>query len=171
MHYFSSPCELAKLDYISSLSKNFPFQKNSVQFKADVCTNFLGSFDLGSVGCSVTDYDVCAHNANKFFTDASSRDIGSSVKSLPPSLASSISPVIVSLLETIQVFPNSNLRNWLENFLQRLLQIDVFRLLRRNCFCFSQNEEQMCKIDLGQQVHIENKSCKSLYKHACNLWN
>ncbi|VDO35365.1 unnamed protein product [Onchocerca flexuosa] len=34
--------------------------------------------------------------------DANSKGIGSRVSALPPSLASSVSPVIVNLLETIQ---------------------------------------------------------------------
>ncbi|VDN83100.1 unnamed protein product [Brugia pahangi] len=53
---------------------------------------------------SCENYDLCAQDVNrkKLFCDASSNGIGSRVNSLPPSLASSVSPVIVNLLETIQ---------------------------------------------------------------------
>ncbi|VDK75081.1 unnamed protein product [Onchocerca ochengi] len=59
-----------------------------------------------SVRNGLTSYenDVCAQDVNKkrLFTDANSKAIGSRVSALPPSLASSVSPVIVNLLETIQ---------------------------------------------------------------------
>ncbi|EJW82263.1 NudE nuclear distribution, partial [Wuchereria bancrofti] len=53
---------------------------------------------------SCENYDLCAQDVNKkkLFSDASPNGIGSRVNSLPPSLASSVSPVIVNLLETIQ---------------------------------------------------------------------
>ncbi|KAL3981561.1 NUDE protein C-terminal conserved region family protein [Acanthocheilonema viteae] len=49
-------------------------------------------------------HDACAQDVNRktLFTDANSKGIGSRVNSLPPSLANSISPIIVNLLETIQ---------------------------------------------------------------------
>uniref|UniRef100_A0A0R3S645 NUDE_C domain-containing protein n=1 Tax=Elaeophora elaphi TaxID=1147741 RepID=A0A0R3S645_9BILA len=89
---------------------------------------------------SCESYDVCAQDMNrkKLFTDASSKGIGSRVSSLPPSLASSISPVIVNLLETIQC------RFQLKRFSARFLRNDgTYRLLKKNCCFCIQNEGQM----------------------------
>ncbi|KAM3726656.1 Nuclear distribution protein [Dirofilaria immitis] len=49
--------------------------------------------------CDVSTQDV---NRKRLLIDANSKGIGSRVNALPPSLASSVSPVIVNLLETIQ---------------------------------------------------------------------
>ncbi|EFO22091.1 nudE nuclear distribution [Loa loa] len=70
-------------------------QNNGALQPARSVKNGLTSYD---------NYDVCVHDVSKkrLITDASSKGIGSRVNSLPPSLASSVSPVIVNLLETIQ---------------------------------------------------------------------
>ncbi|CAG9537235.1 unnamed protein product [Cercopithifilaria johnstoni] len=70
-------------------------QNNGTSQRARSVTNGLASHE---------DYDVCPHDVNRkrLFTDTSSKGIGSRVNCLPPSLASSVSPVIVNLLETIQ---------------------------------------------------------------------